>query len=411
MTPEDLLDTVDLGGPGEPAPDGLGHGRPLPHTDLRLIGRGGSSEVFEAFDPVLRRRVAVKVLIRPVEQARFLREARIMAQLKHPHIVPVHDYGVAPDGSAWLCMALVEGTTLDVWVRGLGERRFTRGGLLDLLDQVDRVCDALAYAHSRGVLHLDLKPANVMVSDFGRVMLMDWGIARQIGVPGGTGGPLYGTPSFVAPELLNNPDTVDVRADVFGLAGLLYACLTDRPPHQGPNRAATLTRASHGTVPTPEDLDPSVPDALVTLVMQGLERDPAGRPPSVAAFQGRLRQLRRSSWSLPTRRVPAGAFVIRSGEHGEQAFVVAEGAFEVRDPEGAVVRRMGPGEVFGELAVLTRRRRSMDVVALQDGVVHVVSREALASGLGLGTWAGAFARALAKRFAELESRMPTLDDG
>lgn len=402
--------TVDLGGePSEPG-DELGvttHGaapRPLPFTPSRMVGRGGSSEVFEAYDPVLRRRLALKLLSIPSDGPRFLREARIMAQLEHPHIVPVHDYGIAPDGTAWISMALVEGQTLDAWARDLGARRLTREGVLDVLDIIDRVCDAVAYAHSRGVLHLDLKPTNIMVSAFGRVMLMDWGIARVEDAHLQTSAGSYGTPGFVAPEQVNTPDAVDERTDVFGLGGVLYAILTHAPPHAEDTDAARLRAAGERPVRRPSDLGREVPAALIDLIMSALAFEPEARPASISALQATLREIRRSPWSLPRRHVAAGEAIVRIGEVGDEAFVIASGTCEVREADGEVLRTLGEGDVFGELAVLTRATRSKDVVAVDDVVLHVVSRSAMGTGLGLGTWAGRFARALARRFQEAEAR-------
>ena len=409
-----LEPTVDLGedlvhSEHEEALPTVGLGRPLPYTRSRLIGRGGSSEVFEAFDPVLRRVVAVKLLALPTDRTRFLREARIMAQLEHPHIVPVHDFGVTPDDTAWISMALVRGDTMDAWGRGLGERRLTREGLLDVLDVMDKVCDAVAYAHARGVLHLDLKPTNVMIGDFGRVMLMDWGISRvTVGdMPSAPGadGRLYGTPGYFAAEQVNRPEAVDARTDVFGLGGLLYAVLAQAPPHQGASSAEILSAASDGRVtPLGEHLGDAIPPELDHLVMSALSADMDERPSSARDFQAALRRLRRSTWSLPTRRIPAGAHIVTAGERGEEAYVIAAGTCEVRDSEGTVVRTLSDGDVFGELAVLSGAPRSMDVVAVTEVELHVVGRQALSSGMGLGTWAGRFARALARRFQELEAR-------
>jgi len=376
---------------------------------VRLLGRGGSGDVFEARDPLLRRRVAIKVLSVPVDQARFLREARIMAQLEHPHIVPVHDFGVDADGTPWLAMTLVEGQTLDAWARGLGQDRLGREGLLDALDVLDRVCDALAYAHDRGVLHLDLKPNNVMIGDFGRVWLMDWGIARVLAgdIPQAPGaGRIYGTPSYVAPEQVNDPEAVDARTDVFGLGALLYAVLTGQAPHGTGSVQATLRAASASRVrPVAELVSHALPTGLAALVDDALSRDPDQRPASAATFQRRLRTIRRSTWSLPQRVVEPGQAVVRTGQPGHEAFVIASGTCEVRTAAGQVVRALGPGDVFGELAVLSGAPRSMDVIAVDRVVLHVVDRQALTSGLGLGTWAGRFARALALRFAELEARV------
>ena len=153
----------------------------------REIGRGGMGVVYEAWDAQLERRVALKVIdFGPVE------EARIAAQLEHPGLVPVYDSGTLPDGRAYYAMRLVRGRRLDEFLRqepGLGER----------LRVLVKVCDAVAFAHDRGVIHCDLKPQNIMVGSFGEVFVMDWGIARRTRAVR-IAGARTGTPPYLAPE-------------------------------------------------------------------------------------------------------------------------------------------------------------------------------------------------------------------
>jgi serine/threonine protein kinase len=209
------------------------------------LGRGGMGVVYRARDRVLDRDVALKVLAvdaAPGAAERMRREARVLARLEHPSIVPVHDVGVLPDGRVFYAMKLVRGERLDAWTA-------RAGGLPALLRAFVRVCEAAAFAHAHGVLHRDLKPQNVMVGPFGEVLVMDWGAARlrDAGEPpapappasagGGAGatahGTVLGTPGFMAPEQARGEvERVDERTDVYAL-GALLGFLLDASEREG----------------------------------------------------------------------------------------------------------------------------------------------------------------------------------
>ena len=156
---------------------------------LEEIGRGATAQVLRGFDTKLRREMAIKVALVPRRQmprdhlARFAAEAQITAQLEHPNIVPVHNLGLDPDGRVFFSMKLVRGRSLDTIIdlRLAGDTEtLNEFGLRRLLDIFLQVCQAIEYAHARGVIHRDLKPANVMVGDFGEVAVTDWGVAKLL---------------------------------------------------------------------------------------------------------------------------------------------------------------------------------------------------------------------------------------
>ena len=195
-----------------------------------LLGRGGMGAVYRAYDVVLGRDVALKVLASEAEApsvaARMAREAKVLARLEHPGIVAVHDAGMLDDGRPFYVMRLVRGRQLYDYASAAG-----RGELLRVFI---RICDAVAYAHARHVIHRDLTPANVMVGEFGEVLVLDWGVAKvagdagtptseTIGRPGTTGeGVVLGTPGFMAPEqAAGAAAAADGRADVYGLGAIL----------------------------------------------------------------------------------------------------------------------------------------------------------------------------------------------
>jgi len=205
------------------------------HEIVDRIGQGGMGTVYRARDRELGREIALKVVRLPEGApdiaVRMMREARTLARLEHPGIVPVHDVGTLLDGRVFSAMKLVRGAPL---------HELSAIGLAERLRIVERVCEAVAFAHAHGVIHRDLKPQNVMVGPFGEVLVMDWGVAKVVGdaasslgidaVPGtddaaepSTGhGVVLGTPGYMAPEqAAGDPSLVDARADVYAIGAIL----------------------------------------------------------------------------------------------------------------------------------------------------------------------------------------------
>ena len=211
---------------------------------IEKLGHGGMASVYAANDRDLDRKVAIKVIHAPIAdplvQERMLFEARIIARLEHPGILPVHDIGFLPDGRIYYAMKLVRGRRLDDFVDATTS-------LPDRVRLFLRICEAVAFAHSHGVIHRDLKPANIMIGDFGEVLVIDWGLAKFLpsggtehqyhskqSAPsshtGGSGrtlhGAVLGTPGYMAPEQEHGEiDSIDQRADVYGLGVLLSSLL------------------------------------------------------------------------------------------------------------------------------------------------------------------------------------------
>ncbi|MBI4569830.1 MAG: protein kinase [Planctomycetes bacterium] len=222
------------------------------------IARGGMGAVMEAKDLDLRREVAVKVMLKvPGDRAdvvaRFVEEAQVQGQLEHPNICPVHEIGIDPSGRPFFAMKRVRGKPLKDSIAD-----YHRGGkttLMRLIDAFLKVCDAIAFAHSRGVIHRDLKPQNVMAGEFGEVQVMDWGLAKVLGredrrekrlqvdtagVRGGSGalmtmdGAIVGTPAYMPPEQARGDvRKMSERSDIYSLGAILYEILTGVPPFQG----------------------------------------------------------------------------------------------------------------------------------------------------------------------------------
>jgi serine/threonine-protein kinase len=394
---------------------------------LRAIGRGGSGVVVRAFDKDILREVAIKILTPDAPEGgldvvRFTEEARITGQLEHPNIVPVYEYGVDRGGQRFLCMKLVEGKTLEGVLTSLGASRLDPEHLADLLQVFVKVCEAVSYAHSRGVIHRDLKPTNIMMSEFGQVYVLDWGIARRV-LPSprydsirtqnelDPPGAFIGTAQYMAPEQIQGRhDDLDQRTDVFALGGTLYQILTGRPPLTPEIMGAVWQRKVPPPIPPARDFvtSPSIPAEIERIALKALSFDPAERHASVLDLKRDVELFQRGSWDLPRRAVTAGTVVVTEGGPGHEAFVIVEGecvAYRMDGDEEVQLRTMGPGEVFGETAVFSDKPRSASVKASTDVVLLVVTSEALSNAVGLHSWMGAFVRSLAHRFRDVDEKL------
>jgi WD40 repeat protein len=313
---------------------------PVPSTGpryalIRPHGSGGVGRIWVAWDQDLNREVALKELLpewaeRPELRQRFLDEARITGQLDHPGIVPVHDLARrADDGPPYYTMRLIKGRSLDAALKAYHERQLAgqtqpleRAALLQAFVQI---CQAVAYAHDRGVIHRDLKPQNVVLGGYGEVIVLDWGLAKLLGHPEGSTplpavtldlaephdrtlpGALLGTPSYMAPEqAAGRQDLVDRRTDVYGLGAMLYEMLTGRPPFTGSD--AEEARRKVCTVPPahPCAVFPSAPPALAAVCLRALAKEPGQRYASALELAEEVRhwladepvQAYREPWGL-----------------------------------------------------------------------------------------------------------------
>jgi serine/threonine protein kinase len=216
------------------------------------IGRGGMGTIYLAIDRELGREVAIKVPLgvgSSTLERRLQTEARVLARLEHPGIVPIHDVGRLVDGRLFYVMKRVRGRTLPEYLRDVQD-------INEALRIFERICEPVAFAHSHGCIHRDLKPENVMIGAFGEVMVMDWGVARMDAAgsePSGSAAPadgsathpgtVVGTFGFMAPEQARGAaGSVDQRADVYGLGAILYSLLAGEAPGPGSGAAAAMVR-------------------------------------------------------------------------------------------------------------------------------------------------------------------------
>lgn len=385
--------------------------------DQELIGRGGMGTVRRVYDRSLLREVALKRLEGTGDDgdaARFVTEAQITAQLDHPNIVPIHDLLLGDPAAPSYLMKLVGGRTFASHIAAAGPPPRSADELARLLDVFLKVCDAIAFAHSRDVMHRDLKPHNVMVDTYGRVYVVDWGLARYL--RRGPGGAILGlsgvdegggTPHYMAAEqALPGWKPVGPWTDVFALGAMLFEILVGRPPYDAATPREARQLAFVGKAEIPEAA--LAPPALARIARRALSREPEERHASVDELRTDVERFLRGVGRERTLTFDTGERIITEGEVGDAAYVIVRGrcrAFKTVDGQQLPLRVMGPGEVFGETAVFLRQQRTASVEALEPVLVHEVDRQTLEDGLGLHTWMGAFVRALAARFMDVDSRL------
>jgi eukaryotic-like serine/threonine-protein kinase len=305
---------------------------PLVGKRYRLLRRhdsGGLGVIYVALDTVLNREVALK-LVRPEKsgdpqsRARLLLEAEITAGLEHPGIIPVHDLGIGVDGHPFYVMRFIKGKprtegmshdedyTLKAAIAAFHEDEALRGdpaarmlGLQKLLRRFLDVCNAVEYAHARGVLHRDLKPSNIVLGKHGETLVIDWGLAKAVGRSGGSsaldertlvptsgsdsaetqpGFPFGTLPYMPGEQAAGDLDRIGTRSDVYSLGATLYTILTGRRAFEGPNQALILAEVKAGQFPPPRQLDPRIDRALEAICLKAMEREPEDRYPSPLAL-------------------------------------------------------------------------------------------------------------------------------
>jgi eukaryotic-like serine/threonine-protein kinase len=302
------------GPPCEGEPIGFGER----YASVTFHARGGIGRVWKARDGLLGRDVALKEIRPelagdPAVERRFREEARITAGLEHPNIITLHDLSTDPN-RPFYTMRFLDGRTLKEAVHAhYGRKANAPPAPLDfrgLLDAFLDVCHALAFAHSRGVIHRDLKGGNIMVGPFGEVAVLDWGLAREIGavddplarptialadLPGDmsrtmAGSPI-GTAQYMPPEqAAGRADVIGVCSDVFGLGAILYLILTGRPPYDGPSQTETIRKALNHEFPRPSAMKSSIPPALEAICLKAMAKKPEDRYESAPALADDVRR-------------------------------------------------------------------------------------------------------------------------
>jgi serine/threonine protein kinase/WD40 repeat protein len=346
-------------------------GRLAGFSILTLLGHGGMGAVFVAHDPIVRRKVALKVMkpemtARPESRDRFLREARTAGAVEHDHIIPVYQVG-EDNGVLFIAMPLLQGEALDR--RLAREPRLSMPAILKLGRET---AEGLAAAHAHGLIHRDIKPGNLWLegtsedgAGFRRVKVLDFGLARAVHDDSHltAAGGILGTPAYMAPEQADG-QAVDHRADLFSLGAVLYRCCTGEAPFRGPNTLAILSALANKTPAPVRAKNRDVPPALTDLIMRLLAKTPGDRPQTAAEVAETLRRIEQDCAIPPAVRRPrsrvamaciaailamvlataAGVIVVKvRGPDGKESEVTApEGSKINVDPKGNVTVALPP---------------------------------------------------------------------
>ena len=284
-----------------------------PHIDgIALdaeIGAGGMGKVYVARQTYLNRQVAVKVLLHSVSREetftqRFHREAQILAQLDHPHIVRCHEAGVSPTGECYLVMEFIQGTDLKKYIKEHGALPESQVMII-----AEQLVEALLHAHEQDIIHRDIKPENILLKEVGEndkfpfvVKLADLGLARpqnrdkQLTMTGS----ILGTPSTMAPEQFDNPDEVDFRADIYGVGCVLFHCLTGQAAFRETTLGDIIVAKRQAKPPCPRDLKDDVNQEIVSIIEKCLCRNPDDRWTSYEAL---LQSVRAVNLGTPAKNV------------------------------------------------------------------------------------------------------------
>jgi len=284
------------------------------YTEISPFGKGGSAVLLSCRDNNLGRVVMMKVLHKRLAshehmRARFLREARVTAQLQHPNTVPVYEIGYDRDGGLYFTMKKVEGETLrDILEKQvLGEEQAIETYNLDrLLGVVIQVCNALSYAHAHGVVHRDVKPENIHIGIFGEVILLDWGVAKVWAMDDDPGqsefdyqeltdiGQRPGTPLYMSPEQVRGGSEIDARTDIYSIGVVLYEILTLKEPLRGERVTETFEMIVKEEPIPPAERTPQrqIPRVLASIAMKALKKDPADRFQTMSELISALRDFR-----------------------------------------------------------------------------------------------------------------------
>jgi len=383
----------------------------------RKLIAGGMGAILKVVDQDLLRTSAMKVILpsfRDKDDALsdFVAEAKITGLLEHPNIIPVHELGLLKDTGMFFTMKLASAEALiDVLakIKAADSEYVEKYNTYHLLNIFRKVCDAVSFAHSKNIIHQDIKPHNIMVGDYGEVLLMDWGIARFIGDFQIEKDPVMreirrdieefakakddiikGSPTYMAPEqVVSDPRFIDRPTDIFLLGSTLYHMFTLEPPYFGKDIYEILHKAESVNFVPPEIRSPDrqIPDGVCRIIIKAMSREKGERYGNVEELAKDVDDLISGKWSRQDKKLfPDGSMLMQEGESGDEAYLILNGKVEVfieKNNQKIVLATLHSGDVIGEMTLISREKvtRSASVQAVEDTEAAVLTKNVVAQNL------------------------------
>jgi serine/threonine-protein kinase len=320
----------------------------------------------------------------------FVKEAKIHGLLEHPNIIPLHELGLLHEAGLFFTMKQVQGETLTEILTAIKRgnpdylEKYTTYALLSIFR---KVCDAIAYAHSLGIIHQDIKPDNIIVGQYGEVFLIDWGAARVVGdvnkeglaqflllkdmqaeTESGSLGRLQGTPSFMSPEqACSERHEVDIRSDIFLLGATLYTIFTLTLPYMGKTVSDVLQKAKTRKLIPPDQRSPErqIPEEACRIILKAMAYHKTDRYQTVEALAQDIDLLIAGRWpQQDTREFRTGDTLMQEGDVGEEAYLILDGSVLVTKERGGTSIVLGiyqEGDIVGEMSLISEEPRSATI--------------------------------------------------
>lgn len=376
---------------------------------------GGMGAILQMLDQDLHRISAMKVILPGFKNdadslSSFITEAKITGMLEHPNIIPVHEIGLLDEAGLYFTMKLAQGESLKEILVEMGTgnpeyvQKYTTYYLLNIFR---KICDSVSYAHSKDVIHQDIKPHNVVVGSYGEVLLMDWGLARYVGRLDTSSDPdmvsflkeisiynqenpdlIKGSPAYISPEQVEgDPRRIDKQSDIFLLGSTLYHIFTLSPPYTGNSMKEVVFKARTCDLIAPEERNPSlqIPEEICRIIKKAMEKDKKDRYQQVDDMIQDIDDLIAGKWSQQEKKYfDQGEMLMTEGDAGEEGYLIVKGKVEVFkeiDGHRTILGTIGEGDIIGEMSLITEETRSASIQALEKTEVVVLTKNLVSQNL------------------------------